>query len=237
MSQDAGALPIERRALYEAVADELRRRIYSDRLRPGAAVDERALCAELGVSRTPLREALKVLAREGLVELVPGRGARVRRLDPEELDALFPVMAVLEGLAAGEAARRCGREELERLEALHAELEAHAAAGDVDAYYAANHRFHQALQELAGNPWLLRLIGELRGLLRLARHHQLMLPGRLYASLNEHRALMGALRARDAREAERRMRDHLLAQRAALAFLHADEHPHGGADRGGGEHP
>jgi len=131
MSREPTALPIERRALYEAVADELRRRIYADRLPPGSAIDERALCAELGVSRTPLREAIKVLAREGLVELVPGRGAHVRRLDPEELDALFPVVAVLEGLAAAEAARRCGPRELERLERLHADLEHHAAAGDV----------------------------------------------------------------------------------------------------------
>jgi DNA-binding GntR family transcriptional regulator len=100
---------------------------------------------------------------------------------------------------------------------MHARLERHAAAGDVGRYYEENRTFHQAVQELAANPWLSRAASDLRRQLRLLRGRQLRLPGRLEASLAEHRRFMRALRRRDPEEAERAMRAHLLAQRAALA--------------------
>jgi DNA-binding GntR family transcriptional regulator len=212
---------IVRQSLHEEVAERVRARIYDEQLAPGQRIDELALAAELGISRTPLREALKVLAAEGLVLLVPGKGAYVASASADELDELFPVMALLEGRCAHEAVRKLDEQGLHRLAALHAELERHAAAGDLDHYYASNVRFHEAIESLARNAWLTRVTGELRRFLRLSRGRQLRTPGRLERSLAEHRALMRALRERDAAAAERLMHDHLLAQQRALRRLRA----------------
>lgn len=213
--------PITHSALYQEVADRLRRAIYSNQLQSGDAIDEKALCEAFGISRTPLREALKVLAAEGLVELVPRRGCFVRRLEQEELGELFPVMAVLEGLCAREAVAQLDEAELAELERLHADLETQAAAGDIDAYYETNFRFHQAVQDLSGNRWLQRVLSDLRKILRLARHAQLTVPGRLQHSLEEHRRIMAAFRRRDVAEVDRCMQDHLNKQWQALADMPA----------------
>ena len=214
---------IRHSALYEEVADRLRQRIYNHQLHPGEAIDEKALSVAFGISRTPLREALKVLHSEGLVELVPRRGCYVKRLDFEELSELFPVMAVLEGLCAREAVRRSTGEALAHLEHLHARLESHAVAGDIGAYYDDNLLFHQAVQNLSGNRWLQRVLADLRKVLRLARHRQLTVPGRLQASLEEHRRIIAAFRQRDADLADRCMQRHLNAQWEALVQLKATE--------------
>jgi DNA-binding GntR family transcriptional regulator len=212
------ARPITQRALYQDVAERVRQLIYSGELAPGAWIDERALVVRFGISRTPLREALKVLHSEGLVRLTPRRGSFVAgELTAQDLDEIFPLMALLEGLCAREAVRKATAEDLRRLEAHHDRLERHAAAGEVDRYYEQNYGFHEAIQELAANPWLSRTVSELRRFLRLLRGRQLRVPGRLEASLAEHRRFMRALRRRDAEEAERIMRAHLMAQRAALA--------------------
>jgi DNA-binding GntR family transcriptional regulator len=223
------APPIHRRALYEEVADHLRQLIYDGALAPGSFVDERALVVRFGTSRTPLREALKVLHAEGLVRLTPRRGSWVAgELTPQDLDEIFPLMALLEGLCAYEAVKKATPAAVKRLEGLHARLERHAAAGDVARYYELNYEFHEAVQELAANPYLSRSVSELRRFLRLLRGRQLRVQGRMQASLAEHRRLMRAVRRRDADEAERVMRAHLLAQRAALAVQDAQ------AVRGGG---
>lgn len=214
--------PIARRALYQEVAERLRRLIYRGDLAAGAWVDEQALAARFGTSRTPLREALKVLHAEGLVRLDPRRGSFVAgELTPGDLDDLFPVMALLEGRCAYEAVRKASPADAARLEAIHARLEALAAEGDVDGYYESNYVFHETIQELARNPWLSRIVSELRRFLRLLRGRQLRVPGRLQASLAEHRQVMRALRRRDAEGAEKVMRAHLLSQRAALAVQEA----------------
>lgn len=215
--------PIQRQALYQQVAERLRKRIHDHELRPGDAIDEKALCARFGISRTPLREALKVLHNEGLVELVPSRGCFVKQLDGDELHELFPVMAVLEGLCARAVAERCVPADLERLEALHKRLEAYAAAGDIDHYYEVNFEFHQALQELSRNRWLQRTVTDLRQILRLARHTQLTVKGRLKESLQEHRNLMEAFRRQDPDAVEQTMKEHLYAQMRALDRLEAGQ--------------
>jgi DNA-binding GntR family transcriptional regulator len=212
--------PIARPALYQEVAARLRGLIYRGELAPGARLEEQALARGFGISRTPLREALKVLHAEGLVRLTPRRGAFVAgELTQEDLDALFPVMALLEGRCAYEAARRASAPDLARLGAAHLELERTAAAGDLAAYHERTAAFREAIQEIAANPWLSRAIGDLRKFLRLLRGRELGVPGRLDASLAEHRRLMRALRAHDAPRAERLMRAHLLAQRDALSEL------------------
>lgn len=210
-------------ALYQEVANRLRRRIYQHQLEPGAAIDEKQLCEELGISRTPLREALKVLNAEGLVELVPRRGCFVKTIDIKELDKLFPVMAVLEGLCAREAVKQASAEDLAELEAVHQRLEAFAVGHDIDGYYEENFRFHEAVQTMSRNPWLQRVVADLRRIMRLARHEQLLLPGRLQDSLNEHRSIMEAFRDRDPALADRCMQEHLTQQCIALERLHCDQ--------------
>jgi len=203
---------ITSQALYMQVADRLREQIYQHELAPGDAIDEMALCERFGISRTPLREALKVLDSEGLIELIPRRGSFVRRMDVEELNELFPVMVVLEGLCAREAVENCVAEDIQRLENMHEKLERFAEQGDVDAYYEQNFVFHQAIQDLSGNKWLQRVIGDLRKVLRLARHMQLTIPGRLESSLNEHRQIMQAFKEQDPDLADQNMQNHLKQQ-------------------------
>lgn len=199
-------------ALYIQVADRLRTQIYHHELQPGDPIDEMALCERYGISRTPLREALKVLSAEGLIELIPRKGSFVRNMDVEELNELFPVMAVLEGLCAREAVEHCTTKDLKKLEEMHARLEAFAADGDIDEYYEHNFVFHQAVQDLSGNRTLQRLIGDLRKILRLARHMQLTIPGRLAASIEEHRQIMQAFRQHNPDLADQNMQAHLHQQ-------------------------
>lgn len=207
-------------ALYEQVAERLRTRIFSHELAPGSWIDEQALAEEYGISRTPLREALKVLAAEGLVQLKPRRGCYVAALSEQDLDDIFPVMALLEGQCARLAVARALPADVGRLEAIHEELERHAADRDADGFFDANQRFHDALQNLAGNRWLRQLIDETRQFIKLTRRDSLNLEGRLKQSLVEHRAILAAIRQGDAEEAGRRMHAHLLSGRAALAKLH-----------------
>lgn len=210
-------------SLHEEVAARLRALIFERRLAPGQWVDERTLAADWGISRTPLREALKVLAAEGMVTLLPRRGCQVTELSEDDAAQLFPVMALLEGRCAHEAALRATDEEMRELEQAHEQLELCAAARDIDGYYRANHVFHSKVQALAGNRWLDRATNELRKFMRLLRGRQLNWPGRLDASIAEHRQLIEALLRRDAQRAERLMHDHLMAQLLALQALRNHE--------------
>lgn len=206
-------------ALFERVAERLRARIYAHDLAPGAWIDEQALAEEFGISRTPLREALKVLAAEGLVVLKPRRGCYVAELSERDLDEIFSVLALLEGRAAEEACRRLTSADLQRLRDLHAELERYAAALDADRFFEANQAFHDAIKELSDNRWLAHLIDDSRKFLRLTRRDSLRLAGRIQASLNEHRSILSALENRDDLLANRRMSDHILAGRVAISRL------------------
>ena len=225
-------IPLRGTSLHDGVAARLRSMVFERQLAPGQWIDEKALAEGWAVSRTPLREALKVLAAEGLVELVPQRGCRVIELSDDDADDLFPVMALLEGRCAHEAVAKASDADIAELQRLHAELERHAAAQDVDGYYRANHGFHSRVQALADNRWLDRATGDLRKFLRLLRGRQLNLPGRIDASINEHRVLIDAFAQRDAARAERAMHDHLMAQLLALRQLRAIEQRQGGHHAG-----
>jgi DNA-binding GntR family transcriptional regulator len=192
-SSAGGAKPFSTPALYEQVAEQLRARIYAHELAPGAWIDEQSLADEFGISRTPMREALKVLAAEGLVVLKPRRGCYVAQMSERDLDEIFPVLALLEGRVAEEAARRLSTADFARLEKIHADLERHAAANDADRFFEANQAFHNALQDLAGNRWLSQLIDDTRKFLKLTRRDSLRLEGRIEQSLAEHRRILAAL--------------------------------------------
>jgi DNA-binding GntR family transcriptional regulator len=207
--------PIVKTALYQEVAERLRQRIFAHELAPGSWLDEQALAEAYGISRTPLREALKVLASEGLVVLKPRQGCYVAEVLPGELDDIFPVLALLEAYSARDATLKLDAAGLARLESLHKILEDKAAEGDLGGFFEANQRFHRALHELTGNSWLLRVIDETRKRLKLARHQSLLDEGRIARSLAEHRQIMSAIRGRKALRAEELMHQHLLRGQAA----------------------
>jgi DNA-binding GntR family transcriptional regulator len=206
-------------SLHDEVAVSLRDRIFAGELAPGSFIDEAALCDSLKISRTPLREALKVLTAEGLVRHEPRRGCFVSQVTARDLDEIFPVIALLEGRCAFEAARNASDADIAALETLHERLNRHARAKRINDYYAANHAIHEAIITLANNRWLAQVIADLRKILRLARLQQLHAPGRLAQSLSEHMAVFAALKARDGEGAEAAMRTHLTRQREALREL------------------
>lgn len=208
-------------ALYQEVAERLRQRIFSHELPPGTWVDEQALAEHYGISRTPLREALKVLASEGLVTLKPRRGCYVTEISERDLDEVFSVMALLEGECARILVDRATDRQLDHLKAIHAELERAAAARDIEGFFEANQSFHRAIQEFADNHWLMHVIEDLRKVIKLSRHHSLFSEGRLEQSLAEHRAILHALMARDADTAETLMRTHIRSGRDAVARIAA----------------
>ena len=212
-------IPFRGFSLHDQVAERVRALIFDRQIAPGAFIDENVLAEQWQISRTPLREALKVLAAEGLVELVPRRGCRVIEITETDADELFPIMALLEGRCAFEATQHMSDADLRELQRMHDELERTAAAHDVDGYYQANHVFHSFVQRVANNRWLDRVTADLRKFVRMLRGRQLVFPGRIEASINEHRVLIAAMLARDGVRAERAMHDHLLAQLAALKAL------------------
>ena len=203
-------------SLHDEVAASLREEIFAGRLPPGSFVDEAALCARLEISRTPLREALKVLTAEGLLRHEPRRGCFVNEVTQRDLDEIFPVIALLEGRCAYEAAAKANDADIAALAVLHDKLERHAKAHRINEYYATNFAIHEAIILLADNRWLAQVIGDLRKILKLARLQQLRAPGRLEQSLSEHLAVFAALKARDSEGAEAAMRTHLHRQREAL---------------------
>jgi DNA-binding GntR family transcriptional regulator len=218
----ASAPPVLRsvaESLHAEVAAQLRDRIFSGALAGGVLIDELALCEQLQISRTPLREALKVLAAEGLVRQEPRRGSFVNEVTERDLDEIFPVIALLEGRCAYEAALNATDADLAALQTLHERLQKMARAGRIQEYYTANVAIHEAMITLANNRWLAQATGDLRKILKLARLQQLGAPGRVQQSCAEHMAVFAAIQARDAAGAEAAMRTHLTRQREALRDL------------------
>ena len=206
-------------ALYQEVAERLRQRIFAHELPPGTWIDELKLAEQYGISRTPLREALKVLASEGLVTLKPRRGCYVTEISVQDMDEIFPLLALLEGRCTADAVRHATPEFVSELQVLHQQLEDAAASNRIDAFFEANQAFHKRIQEIGGNRWILAVIQDLRKVLKLSRLHSLSLEGRLQQSLEEHRKIMTAIGKGDASLAEQLMHDHLVSGRLALARM------------------
>lgn len=203
------------RALYQQVAERLREQIFARTLEPGSWIDEQKLCGEYGISRTPLREALKVLAVEGLVTMKVRRGAYVTEMSSVDVQQVYRLLGLLESDAAAEVASTATPEGLAELQGLHAQLE--ASATQRDEFFRINEQFHRRLLDLAGNRWRQQIVDDLRKVMKLNRHHSLFKQGRLAESLAEHRALMAALAARDAQAAGRLMQAHFQNGLAAAA--------------------
>ncbi|MDP3225824.1 MAG: GntR family transcriptional regulator [Rubrivivax sp.] len=210
---DAPTLP--RRALYQDVAEKLRQQIFARQLEPGSWIDEMKLSADYGISRTPLREALKVLAVEGLVTMKLRRGAYVTEMSRDDVAQVYRLLALLEADAAAQVAAEASDEEIAELRALHARLEKQTRQRD--AFFIANETFHLRLLALGRNRWREQVVADLRKVMKLNRHHSLFKRGRLAESLEEHRALMAAIEARDAALASRLMHAHFQSGLEAAA--------------------
>ncbi len=202
----AAAVSLAPRALYQEVAELLRLRIFRRELEPGSWIDELKLAEEYGISRTPLREALKVLAAEGLVTMKVRRGAYVTEVSEKDLSDVYHLLSLLESDAAGVVAERATDAEIAELQALHKQLE--AATANRDKFFTINERFHMRLLEIAGNRWRDQMVADLRKVMKLNRHNSLLKAGRVKESMLEHRAIMEALARRDAKATVQRMREH-----------------------------
>ncbi|HEX5807012.1 MAG TPA: GntR family transcriptional regulator [Macromonas sp.] len=203
-------MTLTHKALYEEVAELLRQRIFNRELPPGSHIDELKIAEALGISRTPLREALKVLAAEGLVTMKVRRGAYVTEVSEQDLRDVYELLALLESDAVGAICRNNDPNHLAELEKLHAELAqaADPATGSRERFFAVNEQFHLRVLEMAQNRWRQQTVADLRKVMKLNRHHSLFKSGRIQESLQEHEGVMEALRQHRPELAAERMRQH-----------------------------
>ena len=200
---------LNNRPLYEEVAERPREQIFAHELAPGSWLDEQALALQFGISRTPMREAIKVLASEGLVTMKMRRGAYVTEVDRRDLEQIFTILSLLEGQAAKETASKASESQLTLLDNIHQRLEKTAADRDIEQFFDVNSRFHELILDIAGNKWMNGVIVDLRKVLKLQRRNSLANGGRLHQSLLEHREILQAILKRDSVAAELAMRTHL----------------------------
>ena len=213
---DSTALEIERRPLHEEVADRLRAMITEGALAPGSRLNERVLSEALRVSRTPLREAFKVLAAERLVELSPNRGASVVALSRSDVEQLFELMGALEGLSGQLAAQRRTPAELAEIRALQADmLDAHARR-DLPAYYAANRRIHEAINRCARNAALSETYASINTRIQNLRFRSNFNRAKWDIAVREHQAMLEALEAGDGDALRALLETHLRNKRDAV---------------------
>ncbi|MFG1462803.1 GntR family transcriptional regulator [Xanthobacter sp. DSM 24535] len=200
---------ITRRSLHGELVPLLRDMILGDELQPGDKIPEQALCARFGVSRTPLREALKVLAAEGLLVLTPNRGAMVARISDAEIDEYFPIMGALEALAGELACARITPVQFVHLRAMHDAMVAHYKAGDSAPYLNLNKAIHAAFFDIAGNGALTQLYNSLMVRIHAVRFVAKKSPARWREAVEDHERMMEALAERDGTRLGRILRDHL----------------------------
>lgn len=198
-----------RHSLHGQLLDRLRSMIVSGDLEPGSKIDEKELCVRFGVSRTPLREALKVLASEGLLTLVPHRGAVVAALDLDALAQAFPVMGALEALAGELSCKHATDAQIHRVEQLQAAMLDRYEVRDLKGYFTLNQQIHEAILEAAGNAILSQLYGQVSVHVRRARFTANMSDARWGQAIAEHGEILDALANRDGRRLSKLLRRHL----------------------------
>ncbi len=191
------------------MTEALRRGITAGTYHPNERLVEEELARKLETNRAVVRSALACLEQESLVVREPNRGARVRAFSPEEAAEILETRAVLEGLVARRAAERLLAADAERLEALVAEMRSHQAAGDLEAYSAANARFHRTISAIADHAPARKLLTQLQSQAVRYQFRTVLAPGRSARSLAEHEAILAALVARDPDAAERAVRVHI----------------------------
>lgn len=212
-------MKLKKATYHVQIADMLRDMIMTGKLKEGDKVNENQLCETMGISKTPLREALRVLSVEGLIRLVANRGAFVTRPTFEEISEMFDVMSLLEGFCARAACQKMTSKNFSRLERLHAKLEQNFEHRNQEEYIRTNNQYHSFVQEIAGNRTLNQIVDGLRKKILLYRFQSLNLPGRFESSIQEHRKLLEAFRQRDCGKTEALIQQHLQNQSQALETL------------------
>jgi DNA-binding GntR family transcriptional regulator len=199
--------------LHEEVVGRVRAMLLEGEIPPGARIPERDLCEKLQISRTPLREALKVLAAEGLVQLLPNRGSRAAKLTDNDMRDLFEVCQGLEALAGELACERITDSEIAAVAATHAAMAQHYQDNDLLQYYRCNRAIHEAIVAAAGNPVLSGLYESVTARIRRARYVTPMTPPRWALAIREHEAILNALQRRDGLGLAHILRAHLRHKR------------------------
>jgi DNA-binding GntR family transcriptional regulator len=217
MQRMQGIIPISRRPLHEEAVDRLRDLIVQGQLAPGARLNERLLCQELGISRTPLREAIKLLASEGLVALLPHRGAQVAPIEPGQLAETLAVMGALEALAGELACQHAPAERIDEIRRLHEEMLAMHERGDLASYFRHNQAIHQKIVEASGNATLANMYRQLNANVLRARYMANLSRERWDEAVREHEQIIAALTARDVARLRRLLKDHLAHKLASVA--------------------
>lgn len=213
-------LGIVRRGLHEEVAVRLRAMLVEGRIAPGGKLNERELCEMLKVSRTPLREAIKLVAAEGLVDLLPNRGAIAVKLTESDVLHAFEVLAQLEGLSGELAAQRITTAELAEIKAMHYEMLACFARKDLPGYYQRNAEIHAAINAAAKNPVLTKLYREVNARVQSLRFRTNQNQAKWKSAVKEHEHMLAALEAHDGARLRAVLVEHLLRKRdAVLEFL------------------
>jgi DNA-binding GntR family transcriptional regulator len=214
---------IERRPLHEEVVSQLGDRIVRGELAPGTRLNERVLCEQLGISRTPLREAIKMLAAEGLVELLPNRGAIVTPLDAGNVAHTLAVMGALEALAGELACTNASEADIGEIRALHFEMRAHHARKDLAGYFSCNQRIHDRIIAASANPVLASTYRQMNAKVLRVRYMANLSQERWDAAVAEHDEILAALSTRDAIRLKRLLAEHL-AQKvtSVMAALEAN---------------
>ena len=213
------AAVIERpKPLHESVVERLRDMIVEGQLAAGARLHDANLATTLQVSRTPIREAIKLLATEGLVDLLPGRGARVSDFSIDDIKQLFEAIAGIERNACELAAERITDRDLEKLQRLHDRMARHHAAGERQLYFKLNHEIHLAIVAASNNAILQAIHASLMTRARRARYAALSSHGRWVEAMAEHERLMVALAAHDARRAGEIMHQHDLGTARSIVM-------------------
>jgi DNA-binding GntR family transcriptional regulator len=197
-------------SLHSDTVNQLRDFIVEGHLRPGSRVPERELCERFKISRTPLREALKVLAAEGLIDLLPNRGARVRQFSEADIRNLFEVISGLDFVAGRFACERISGEEIAAIEKLHLQMYTHYLRREIADYFRLNQNIHQAIVDAAGNPLLSENYAKLNAAVRRLRYSaNLVHRDRLSEAMREHEQIVDALRRRDGDELGMLMFKHI----------------------------
>ncbi|MBI3376028.1 MAG: GntR family transcriptional regulator [Betaproteobacteria bacterium] len=210
--EDVAALElpqIARRPLHEEAADRLRELIVHGQLGASTRLNERVLCVQFGVSRTPLREAIKLLAAEGLVELLPNRGAIVAKIDAVRVAETLAIMGALEALAGELACSNADDAQLAEIRALHYEMLAMHARGDLAGYFKFNQAIHLKLVKSSGNVMLYQIYRQLNANVRRARYMANLTRQRWDEAIREHEEILAALGVRDSTRLKALLADHL----------------------------
>jgi DNA-binding GntR family transcriptional regulator len=207
------ALPIDRQGLASAVTSKLRDMIVEGVLPPGTRLNERVLCEQLAVSRTPLREAFKTLAVEGLIDLLPNRGAVVARMSVADIEQTFEVMGALEGLSGQLACERITDGEIAEIRALHYEMLAAHARRDLPAYYRVNHVIHDCINAAANNAVLTQTYLQINARIQSLRFRSNFNQDKWDQAVKEHGAMLAALENRDGEALRTILQQHLTNKR------------------------